>query len=87
MMRNIFGWDLPPGVSTRDLPGNTDQDREADRAVAFEDALYDKCREVFSQPPDALVIEWLWKQMGEAYSEGYQQGVSDEAYANDCKKA
>jgi hypothetical protein len=35
---------------------------------------------------DEHVVEWLWKRMGESYSEGYQQGVADEALANEYKK-
>jgi hypothetical protein len=84
MTRRIFGWDLPPGVSARDLPGNTPADQEAE---AFYDAFYEmeeKARKLHPELGDNYVEElatWVWKQMGEAYGQGYEKGIDDEALA------
>ena len=79
MSRNIFGWDLPPGVTTSMLPGNTKEEQEAE---ALHDKLYDGlCKLVSDEPSDEL-IEYIYKQIGEAYHLGYAQGMADEAEAN-----
>jgi len=44
----IFGWDLPPGCSINDIPGNRPEDMEAE---AIQDAFWTKMEEKY---PDLL---------------------------------
>jgi hypothetical protein len=96
MSRNIFGWDLPPGVSTRDLPGNGPEDQWAEAFYDEAFTLFDKLNkyENFQGPSDDAhvnyvleendlndVCEHFYKKMGEAYSEGYTARGADEAEA------
>lgn len=32
-MRNIFGWDLPPGCSVSDIPGNRPEDEAWEKVI------------------------------------------------------
>lgn len=78
MRSGIFGWSLPPGVTTSMLPGNSPADEEAE---AFADSVYEM---LGGMPDDALaekVIAWGEKLRSDAYAEGYSQGQSDEAEA------
>jgi len=82
MSRNIFGWDLPPGVSTSDLPGN----RPEDAAI---EAAYDEAYELISkaglldvdEEKVDEIAELIVKAMGDAYSKGYAASRADEAEA------
>ena len=38
-MRNVFGWDLPPGCSVSDIPGNQPEDIKQE---AIEDEFFEK---------------------------------------------
>jgi hypothetical protein len=48
MSHGIFGWDLPPGVSINDIPGNRPEDERWD---AIYDNFWDKER-LLKQPTD-----------------------------------
>jgi hypothetical protein len=76
MSRSIFGWDLPPGCSTKDLPGNQDSDEEA-----FYDAVYAIFPATLSEGQMEQLAGQLWEMMSKAYSDGYAQGASDTAEA------
>jgi len=80
-----FGWDLPPGVTTSMLPGNTPEDE------AFEAFL----EEIYSHLPTGLSIDadgldkftdWLWDLLSNIYRDGYQQGMADERMAKEFKE-
>lgn len=80
----MTGFNLPPGVSVRDLPGNRPEELAAE-------ALYD---EIYNQFPDDLTDEqkdllaaWVYEQIGKAYADGYTQRQADEAFAAEATKA
>lgn len=82
------GFNLPPGVSTSMLPGNTPEELKAEAAY---DAIYDKFDEMswstmFVEDKEMLA-DWIYEQFGKAYNEGYQQGVSDEKEARLMEEA
>jgi hypothetical protein len=79
-----FGWDLPPGVSTSDLPGNSPEEQ---RQEAFLDAFYDQMTKLRLPLIKEEKLEdlsgWIWKQILEAYSEGYVQARDDQRMAEE----
>lgn len=79
---NKFGWDLPPGVSTKDLSGSEEQRQEA-----FLDAFYDQISKLrlplIKEEKLEDLSSWIWKQIGEAYSEGYTQARDDQRMAEE----
>lgn len=70
---SIFGWDLPPGVSARDLPGNQQSDAEA-----FYDALYEQFPATMADADKERIADWVWERINTAYADGYAQGQADE---------
>jgi hypothetical protein len=76
----MTGWNLPPGCSVRDLPGNSPAEQAAE-------ALGD---ELYGLLPDAecydAVFEFVQKAISKAYADGYAQGQSDEAQAREWKR-
>lgn len=70
----IFGWSYPPGVSERDLPGNSDAEQAAE---AFGEAMYDQMPESMGDDLREKLLTWAWAQVGDAYAKGYQQGQAD----------
>lgn len=54
-MNRVFGWDLPPGVSASDIPGNRPEDEEADK-VCERCEYYPEC-ENDPQKPDYCPLE------------------------------
>lgn len=73
----IFGWNLPPGVSVRDLPGNSAAEADAE---AFWDNVYDQ----FPELPEELlarIAEWSWTKVSDAYAKGYAEGMKDNRLA------
>ena len=76
MARSIFGWDLPPGVSTSDLPGNSREEQEVE---AFVEGVYEMLGEYAANDEKLaeVVATWALALRGNAYSEGYQQGMAD----------
>lgn len=86
MSRSPFGWDLPPGVSTSDLPGNSQAEQEAE---AFADAVYELLGE-YAANDDVFaekIIDWANKLRSDAYTDGYRQGIADEQMAQEHKEA
>lgn len=86
-----FGWDLPPGVTTSMLPGNTPAEQKEEAAI---DKLYEILGPVLNalggpeSPHERLVDEAvveLYKQIEIAYSSGYADGVSDNQLAKDAE--
>lgn len=80
----MTGFNLPPGCSVRDLPGNRPEDEAAE---AFIDAFYDAAKAAEETDPTKgeLYLEklssWAWDRMGDAWGDGYQRGQSDAAMA------
>lgn len=62
-----FGWDLPPGVTTSMLPGNS---REEGEAEAMMDAIYDILEKAVTEDEKATALYGL-------VSEAYQKGRAD----------
>ena len=92
-MRNPFGWDLPPGVSTSMLPGNSRED------IAKE-AMYDQIYNVLDQYKGDrfITIEHdsdryhdlatkIADLIGKSWKEGYDQGMADEQRAQQILSA
>lgn len=56
-----------------------DEPPKEDPAIAAEAAFYegleDKCKELNIAVPDARLMEWFWKQVGDAYLKGYNAAV------------
>lgn len=89
-----FGWDLPPGVTTSMLPGNTPEDAIAE---AQADAIYEaltKCGyydvTALDDASDAKAdkaVEVFSKLLSDAYAAGRVDGMADEAMAAEfaCK--
>jgi hypothetical protein len=77
----MTGWNLPPGCSTRDLPGNRPEDEAGE---AFYDSFYEMEEEARKAHPEMgddyveALCAWAWKRFGEAYGEGYQEGGREE---------
>lgn len=85
------GFNLPPGCSVSDIPGNRPEELEAE---AFADMVDEKlialgCRfdrngvPIFPRGRDRLkfyegLSEFIAKMRDEAYSSGYAEGVRDE---------
>ena len=87
-----FGWDLPPGVSVSDLPGNSKQDQEDEAMV---DALYEALQPLHDHMPNSEAAERceedvvlkLARMMAEAYGGGYEQGMFDQHMAQEELRA
>jgi restriction endonuclease Mrr len=78
----MTGWNLPPGCSTRDLPGNTREEEEAE--VAYDEIAMQlveaKLIDQFTVDEewfDKLVM-FIMRKQGEAYGEGYREGGREE---------
>jgi hypothetical protein len=86
-MNNKFGWDLPPGCSLSDIPGNRREDMANEQIYDnIDDALrplkLDEDTEGLEQ-----VIESLFKLINNAHESGYAQAVSDADEARAMKDA
>ena len=80
MSRGLFGWDLPPGVSVNDLPGNRREDEEYEKRWDDYAAkasticpLFDAMWEVFDD--ELILLIDLAHDLG--YAEGHNDGFSD----------
>ncbi len=51
---NLFGWDLPPGVRTCDLPGNRPEDIAWERACEL---AYEELEEELDREPTDPEVE------------------------------
>ena len=70
----IFGWSLPPGCTQQHI----------DEAYGGDEAAEAFAEEMSSHIPSTIddeiaddITKWTWKQIGEAYARGYQQGQAD----------
>ncbi len=84
----MTGWNLPPGCSVRDIPGNRPED-EAQEALL--DELYEQiAKHLGGASADEAVsgplAEWYSTKIGEAYRMGYEQGISDERMAQEYNR-
>lgn len=79
-----FGWDLPPGVSISDLPGNRPEEQQME---AFLDAFYNQISKLrlplIKEEKLEDLSTWIWKQIGDAYSKGYTQALEDQCMAEE----
>lgn len=78
-----FGWDLPPGVTTNMLPGNTPADVAAE---AKADAIYTVLEKFFPAAQLDECVEEIGKLLDDAYAKGSADGHSDEAMAQDADR-
>jgi hypothetical protein len=76
----IFGWDLPPGCSVRDLPGNRPEEQAEE---AFFDLVYEQFPATMSEDDKEKLAAWMWEQVGKAYGDGYQQATADSKQAEE----
>lgn len=86
--RRMFGWDLPPGVRSSDIPGNRPEDLE-------EESFYDKLDTQFIEQygekgkkwlsllddidPEDMIYEYINEARIIAYDMGYSQARADDA--------
>lgn len=73
-----FGWDLPPGVTTSMLPGNTPEDTASEELL---EAISGAAQEDLSEEALERLAALLETRIGAAYRSGYLAGQSDEAEA------
>lgn len=81
-----LGWDLPPGVTTSMLPGNSPEEQAAE-------ALAEKVFEMLEvagmtgkgieQSSIDSVVEKISAMLGVAYGDGFKQGQLDAALASE----
>lgn len=80
----MTGFNLPPGCSVRDLPGNSPADEAAE---AVYDKIYEielRAREAHPELGDAYVeamAEAFFSMVSEAYGQGYSQARADDEEA------
>jgi hypothetical protein len=81
----MTGWNLPPGVNVRDLPGNTPEDEAME---ARTEAIYDELLDVpFLRDPNMSLedrdryceqlCKAIEKLMDKSYMMGYEEGGND----------
>jgi hypothetical protein len=69
----MAGWNLPPGCSISDIPGNRPEDEA-------EEALYDAIYEAYGcDSLDDATADRLVAVVKKAWADGYAQGQSDVA--------
>lgn len=76
----MTGWNLPPGCSVRDIPGNHPED-EADEALA--EMISDKFKNNLDESTLDKLIEWAYELRSDAYSKGYAQCMADDKLARE----
>lgn len=81
----MTGFNLPPGCSVSDIPGNRPEDMEAEALVEkISEALL--ALKVYEHLPEATqmaIEEKVFELCGDTYNEGYKRGQADEALARD----
>ena len=95
-MRNPFGWDLPPGVTTSMLPGNTKEDEAIE---ALYNAIYTAFDESMkTEDGNATAIEHdsanyhrlvgrIAQLVSDAWTEGYRSRKAEEQAAQQILSA
>ena len=76
----MTGFNLPPGVSVSDLPGNSPAELAAE---ALSEAIYSQFPESLSAQECDKLEAWITTLIGKAYSEGYSQGAADNSAAHE----
>jgi len=76
----MTGWNLPPGCNDSDIPGNRNDEMEAD---ALAESIFEQI-EILTDK-DALGV-WILEQLADAYAKGYERGMSDEAMARESNE-
>ena len=79
---------MPPGANVRDIPGNRPEDEALE---AFYDRFYtawEKAKEGCKDTEDFMekIAQWVSDEMGVSYQMGYQDGMADEAMAQEAKR-
>lgn len=77
-MRSTFGWDLPPGVTTSMLPGNSAAEQEAEARWDAVAAALDQAG-VKDEGVVEKALDLLMPMIDRRYSDGYNAASSDEA--------
>lgn len=75
----MTGFNLPPGCSARDIPGNRPEDETVE-------AFYSVAYQEFADLPEELqerIADWAWTMVGISYSEGYNRGCVDSVLPDD----
>lgn len=81
-----FGYSYPPGVSEKDLPGNSPEEQEHEAMI---ESLYEAIAPLRSGHTDDgedQVVLALEKIVSAAYLKGYENGRGDEAMAQEAKQ-
>jgi hypothetical protein len=76
-------FNMPPGCSVSDIPGNG----PADQA---EEAFTESFSAIVGEMDDDRFNEiaaWVWQKIGQAYGDGYSQGINDERMAREWKES
>ena len=81
----MSGFNLPPGCSVSDLPGNSKADQEAELLADSVYALFESVNVTMSDAALDKVIEWVSKLQSDAFADGYSMGAADERMAQDYK--
>ena len=75
----MTGFNLPPGCSVRDIPGNRPED---DAAEAAYDQLYTELEEqgfdVSDEEFTEKIITFITRKQGEAYGAGWQAAIEEQ---------
>ena len=79
----MTGWNMPPGCNVSDIPGNRPEDL---RSEALYDKIYDCLAKLKTQDED-VVADLLFSLCNKVYREGYEDGMADEAMAQESKNA
>lgn len=85
----MTGFNLPPGCSVSDLPGNSKAEQEMEAAF---DKLYTELIDArlivdVETPYHQKLILFIMKKMSDAYTDGYQQAVADKAEFEEVLRA
>lgn len=75
------GFNLPPGCSVHDIPGNRPEDLAAE---AFYDAIYEQFPASMADADMEKIADWVWEKVNAAHSDGYAQAQADERMAKEC---
>lgn len=73
-----FGWDLPPGCRSSDIPGNRPEDILAEKQY---DEVYDALLPASSPETYEQAVENVMRMLNKAFEDGYQEALANEAEA------
>jgi hypothetical protein len=85
----MTGWNMPPGCNERDIPGNRPEDEEEEAFInSFLDfiaTLRTPNNEVEGAEIFELIALWCFDRVGDAYADGYQDGLSNRETLDEIK--